>query len=136
MMDLLAAGAVDIGFSLTQAHLASFEAYYRELAIWNQRFNLTAITAYEDVQIKHMLDSLMCLLAFPAGSSQTTIPNAVPLLQQDYRLQCADVGTGAGFPGIPLKIIYPGINLTLIEASHKKNTVSPEHRQCTAAPAS
>ncbi|MHB9031790.1 MAG: 16S rRNA (guanine(527)-N(7))-methyltransferase RsmG [Anaerolineae bacterium] len=120
MMELLASEASGIGLTLTQAHLAAFEIYYRELAAWNQRFNLTTITGYEDVQIKHLLDSLMCILAFPDYGTNGVIPSSVPLLQQDYELRCADIGSGAGFPGIPLKILYPGLRLTLIEATHKK----------------
>ena len=64
MMELLATEARQIGLSLSQAHLAAFEAYYRELAAWNHRFNLTTIVGYEQVQVKHFLDSLTCILAF------------------------------------------------------------------------
>jgi len=126
MMDLLAAEALEIGLNLNHDHLAAFELYYHELAEWNQRFNLTTIIRYEDVQIKHMLDSLTCILAFPGHAATDQVPNSVPLLQRDWELCCADVGSGAGFPGIPLKILYPGLRLTLIESIHKK-TVFLEH---------
>lgn len=120
MMELLATEARQIGLSLSQAHLAAFEAYYRELAVWNHRFNLTTIVGYEQVQVKHFLDSLTCILAFPGITAAQEVPDAIPLLQRDCELRCADVGSGAGFPGIPLKIIFPGMHLTLIESTHKK----------------
>lgn len=78
--------------------------YERELLDWNTRFNLTAIRDPEEVHIKHFLDSLTCLLAM----------RDTPLAR------LIDVGTGAGFPGIPLKIILPKIQLTLVESVGKK----------------
>lgn len=67
-MKLLSEAARNMGFALAPGQLKKFEFYYRELTVWNQRFNLTAVTDYEHVQIRHFLDSLSCLLA--VGSCQ------------------------------------------------------------------
>lgn len=119
-MELLRAGAGALGLTLGAGHLAAFEAYYRELAAWNERLNLTAITGYEEVQRRHFLDSLSCLLALPGGLAADGLPNAVPIQVGPGGLRLADVGTGAGFPGIPLKIMLPDARITLIEATAKK----------------
>ena len=78
--------------------------YEKELLEWNQKFNLTAIRDSESIRTKHFLDSFSCVLAWKAAP-----PN-----------QLIDVGTGAGFPGIPLKILYPNLRLTLVESVGKK----------------
>ena len=124
-VELLESGARSLlGLCLTAKHLAAFQLYYEELAAWNQRFNLTALTSYRDVQLKHFLDSLTCLLALPAKSADTcaptALPDSVPIGASWEPLLCLDVGTGAGFPGLPLKIIRPEIRLTLLEATEKK----------------
>ncbi|MCD6345272.1 MAG: 16S rRNA (guanine(527)-N(7))-methyltransferase RsmG [Anaerolineae bacterium] len=106
-MDLLIAGAKELRITLTPEHLAAFHVAYEELVSWNQKFNLTAITDYEGVQVRHFLDSLSCLSA---------MENRERLTNQ----RVIDVGAGAGFPGIPLKIVRPGIRLTLLEATEKK----------------
>ena len=121
-MEPLRQGAKDLGLTLSPKHLALFELYYEELTSWNKRFNLTAITRYEEVQCRHFLDSLSCLLALSAKKGDRTIPSAVPLQLESAPLWCLDVGSGAGFPGIPLKIILPEIRMTLIEATGKKTT--------------
>jgi 16S rRNA (guanine527-N7)-methyltransferase len=108
-MDRLIAGARTLGLRLTDNQVAAFQLYYEELVSWNQKFNLTAITAYEQVQIRHFLDSLSVLLAAPA---RATLDRA--------ESRAIDVGTGAGFPGIPLKLVCPGLRLTLLEATGKK----------------
>ncbi len=110
-MQRLLDGARALGLRLTAAQQAAFQLYYEELVAWNQTFNLTAITEYEQVQIRHFLDSLSCLLA-----DETR----VVLKRSDARL--IDVGTGAGFPGIPLKLVCPDARLTLLEATGKKVT--------------
>ena len=107
-MELLAAGALELGIKLTDQQLAQFETYYRELHQWNQRVNLTAITEYSEVQVKHFLDSLTCCLAFPEG------PPA--------NLKIVDIGAGAGFPGLPLKLVFPDFQLTLSDSVGKKTT--------------
>jgi 16S rRNA (guanine527-N7)-methyltransferase len=121
-MEILRAGARTLGLHLTGEHVQSFQVFFEELRVWNRRFNLTTVTRYEDVQVKHFLDSLTCLLAFPAGSSDRAecVPNVVPLTSRDAPLLCVDVGTGAGFPGLPLKIMRPALRMTLLESSRKK----------------
>jgi 16S rRNA (guanine527-N7)-methyltransferase len=85
-----------------------FELYYRELIEWNNRINLTAITDYSSVQAKHFLDSLTITLALPEKEVE----------KPDFNI--VDVGTGAGFPGVPLKILFPQPRLVLIEPTTKK----------------
>ena len=120
-MELLKEGARVFGLHLTPEHLAAFRTYYHELVIWNERLNLTTVTEYRAVQYKHFLDSLSCLLAFPYPSVATPMVEVIPISHRPYQpLCCVDVGTGAGFPGIPLKILRPEMHLTLVEATGKK----------------
>jgi len=119
-MEVLRAGAASLGLTLGAGHVSAFETYYRELAAWNQHLNLTAITGYDEVQRRHFLDSLSCLLALPGGSAPQTLPDVVPLQLASGSLRLADVGSGAGFPGLPLKIMLPDARVTLIEATAKK----------------
>ncbi len=90
--------------ALTPDQTAQFEGYAAALAEWNAHTNLTAITDAEGVRVRHFLDSL-------------TIAKVVPMTPG---LRLIDVGTGAGFPGLPLRIAYPEIKLTLLEATGKK----------------
>lgn len=92
------------GLALSTRQLAQLAVYERELLLWNEKFNLTAIRDVEGIRAKHFLDSLSCSLAW-----KERIP---------HRL--IDVGTGAGFPGIVLKLLYPGLKLTLVESVGKK----------------
>jgi 16S rRNA (guanine527-N7)-methyltransferase len=93
-----------LGLRITPAQLSTFATYEKQLIEWNQRLNLTAITEPEKIRTKHFLDSLTCILAMRNSSLNRVV----------------DVGTGAGFPGIPLKIISPSMQLTLIESVRKK----------------
>ena len=93
-----------LGVQLNERQRAAFDLYARELLEWNRKFNLTSITDPEQIRIKHFLDSLSCWLAIQAEPPGNLV----------------DVGTGAGFPGIPLKIIHPEIHLSLVEATGKK----------------
>ena len=106
-METLDIGAKKLGLHLSPGQLEQFEVYYRELVDWNRRINLTSITDYEEVQVKHFLDSL-------------TVTTAINPKDAGKSLRVIDVGTGAGLPGIPLKILLPGIRLTLLEATAKK----------------
>ncbi len=108
-MEPLIRGAGELGISLSDHHLAAFTTCYEALVEWNERFNLTAIIDWEAVLIRHFLDSLSCL-------------KAVPPSELSAGARVIDVGTGAGYPGIPLKIVCPGLRLTLLEATHKKVT--------------
>ena len=121
-MELLRDGARSFGLCLTVEHVQTFQAYYRELNAWNRKFNLTTVTRYEDVQIKHFLDSLTCLLALPVPGTacDQPVPDVIPLSSSETPLQCIDVGTGAGFPGLPVRILRPALQMTLIESSLKK----------------
>jgi 16S rRNA (guanine527-N7)-methyltransferase len=100
-------GARRLGLLLSPKQIESFEIYYHELISWNQKINLTAITDYEEVQVKHFLDSL----------SLTSV-------WEDNRVakSCSviDIGSGAGFPGLPLKIVFPELKLVLLESRAKK----------------
>jgi 16S rRNA (guanine527-N7)-methyltransferase len=93
-----------VGLRLGAAQVAAMERYERELLDWNRRFNLTAVRDSNGVQVKHFLDSLTCFLALRESSVNRVI----------------DVGTGAGFPGLPLKIACPTMQLTLVESVGKK----------------
>lgn len=106
-MKKLQAGAQKLGINITAKQLEQFEVYYHELVDWNKCINLTSITDYEKVQLKHFLDSLTVILA-------------IKPVARARRLDVIDVGTGAGLPGIPLKVILPGINLVLLETTAKK----------------
>ena len=106
-METLKAGAQKLGLHLTTVQLEQFELYYQDLIDWNRRMNLTSITDYEEVQVKHFLDSL-------------TIITAIKAIDKNQRMTVIDVGTGAGLPGIPLKILLPDIRLMLLEATLKK----------------
>lgn len=92
------------GICLTDRQVAALSTYERELLEWNRRLNLTAIRDVEGIRTKHFLDSFSCVLAWKDNPPRCLV----------------DVGSGAGFPGIPLKIIYPSMHLTIIESIGKK----------------
>lgn len=101
--DLLKKGIQELGITFTEGQINTFVTYLSELKKWNRAYNLTALKTDEDIIIKHFLDSLLYLKSIPSGP-----------------LKLADAGSGAGFPGIPLKIVRPEIEIALIEPSRKK----------------
>ena len=92
------------GFPLEPVQLDQFVSYWRELKRWNSRMNLTSIRTDREIIIKHFLDSLSVLQCFDIKPGDSVI----------------DIGTGAGFPGLPIKIYIPDIELVLVEPSSKK----------------
>ena len=100
--DLLIEGAKTFGIDLDEKAIQSFETYLEELLKWNRKINLTAIRSEKGIVLKHFLDSLSVHPYLPHGSV------------------VLDIGSGAGFPGIPLKIIHPAIEVTLIDSVRKK----------------
>ncbi|SDF54273.1 16S rRNA (guanine(527)-N(7))-methyltransferase RsmG [Sporolituus thermophilus] len=102
--EYLTEAASSYGLVLSPAQVAAFDRYFHLLIAWNEKMNLTAITDAREVAVKHMIDSLSCYDAgvFAPGCS------------------VIDVGTGAGFPGIPLKIYRPDIKLTLLDSLNKR----------------
>lgn len=93
-----------LGISLSEKQIGQFLSYYEMLTEWNQMINLTAITEYDDVMKKHFVDSLSLIKAFDATQSVSVI----------------DVGTGAGFPGLALKIAFPNLRVTLLDSLNKR----------------
>jgi 16S rRNA (guanine527-N7)-methyltransferase len=94
----------DKGITLTTVQLSQFELYYEQLIEWNSKMNLTGITDREQVFIKHFYDSVSLSFYIPMSSIQTLI----------------DIGSGAGFPSIPLKIVYPHLQITIIDSLNKR----------------
>ena len=101
-MRLVVDGAAELGVGLDRGHAGQLAAYGRALAAWNRRINLTAITEPSGVAIKHFVDSLAPVPLIPPGA------------------WLLDIGSGGGFPGIPIKIVVPSLTVTLIDASRKK----------------
>jgi 16S rRNA (guanine527-N7)-methyltransferase len=102
--ELLRDGIIELGFTPSKEQINAFLKYLSELKKWNKAYNLTSLKKDEDIIIKHFLDSLLYLKAIPAGE-----------------IRIADIGSGAGFPGVPIKILRPEIEMFLIEPSRKKS---------------
>ena len=107
-MEELVIGARKLGIKVDVEQQKLFGLYYQELLDWNKKLNLTAIIDYKAVQVKHFLDSLTVISVF----TEEGLPES--------HISIIDIGTGAGFPGIPLKIILPEVRLTLLDSTAKK----------------
>jgi 16S rRNA (guanine527-N7)-methyltransferase len=116
MLTLLQQGCEQLGVPLSATQLTQFEQFYHELVTWNEKFNLTAITEHAEVQTKHFLD---CLAALPILTTEwAASAKASPSPRPTF--SCVDVGAGAGFPGVPLKIARPSLRWTLMDGTGKK----------------
>ncbi len=104
MQELTQHAQRQLGLHLTRSQLSALSLYERELVDWNMRFNLTAIRDPQEIHVKHFLDSFTCL----------------QVMGEKHYGRLIDVGTGAGFPGIPVKIVRPKLQLTLVESVGKK----------------
>ena len=102
--EILAARAAEVGIPLTAEQIGQFSVYHEMLLDWNTRMNLTALTAPEDVAVKHIIDSLTAYDAARFDGARTLI----------------DVGTGAGLPGIPLAVYAPQLTVTLLDSLNKR----------------
>lgn len=102
--EIIVKAACEYGLTLTEGQVEDFNTYFELLVEWNEKVNLTAITAPQDVAVKHMIDSLSCY-------DQS-------IFKKEARI--IDVGTGAGFPGLPLKIFRPDLKLTLFDSLNKR----------------
>ena len=105
-LTFLEKGCGDLGISLSEEQKEKFLSYYDFLTEKNKVMNLTAITEFEEVVIKHFLDSISCVKAVDFSKTGSMI----------------DVGTGAGFPGIPLKIMFPDLSVCLLDSLQKRVT--------------
>ncbi|TAN42447.1 MAG: 16S rRNA (guanine(527)-N(7))-methyltransferase RsmG [Nitrospirae bacterium] len=101
--ELLSQGMTELGLQHTTAEIAAFITYLGELRKWSRAYNLTGLKTDRDIVIKNFLDSLLFRTVLPAGVRSL-----------------ADIGSGAGFPGLPLKILDPALRLILIEPTEKK----------------
>ena len=104
MTHLLKEKLGDLEINLTDRMLEQFDLYYELLVEWNKMMNLTGITEYEEVLTKHFVDSISIVKVMDLNNVEWVI----------------DIGTGAGFPGIPLKIVYPHLKVTLLDSLNKR----------------
>ncbi|MBI5492316.1 MAG: 16S rRNA (guanine(527)-N(7))-methyltransferase RsmG [Deltaproteobacteria bacterium] len=102
LKNILKNGALELGVTLSEVDLGQFITYLKELQAWNRKINLTSIESDKEIVIRHFLDSLTTL----------------PFVKDSKRL--LDIGSGAGFPGIPLKIAAPLLEVTLLDSVEKK----------------
>jgi len=100
--DILIKGARELGIDLSERQTALFMVYLSRLRVWNEKINLTAVRTDRDIVIKHFIDSIS------------------PAELIDKKVKVLDIGSGAGFPGVPLKIVRPDLEVTLLESSGKK----------------
>ncbi|MCK4533602.1 16S rRNA (guanine(527)-N(7))-methyltransferase RsmG [bacterium] len=120
--NLFKEGLSSLGIKINPGQLNAFLIYLEELKKWNKQFNLTSIVQDEDIIFKHFIDSLTCFCCFSSFLPQKTEKDVGLINNTDLWKTCRvlDIGSGAGFPGLPLKICVPEIKLTLLESSRKK----------------
>ncbi|MEK7314264.1 MAG: 16S rRNA (guanine(527)-N(7))-methyltransferase RsmG, partial [Deltaproteobacteria bacterium] len=102
--DILRAGAKELNIEMRESEERAFLIYLEELKKWNEKINLTSLRSDRDITVKHFLDSL----------------TVARFLKDNNVSSLLDIGSGGGFPGIPLKIVMPELKVTLLEAIEKK----------------
>ncbi|MBE7031439.1 MAG: 16S rRNA (guanine(527)-N(7))-methyltransferase RsmG [Ruminococcaceae bacterium] len=102
--EILKSGLIEYGYELSENEEDSFETFSRLLVEWNEKMNLTAVTEAKEISIKHFLDSIVPVFSFDIKENSKII----------------DVGTGAGFPGVPIKIIRPDLDFTFLDSLNKR----------------
>jgi 16S rRNA (guanine527-N7)-methyltransferase len=107
--DILLNATDEMGLTMTETQLALFETYRETLLLWNSKMNLVSLQSDLDLPVRHFIDSLTLLPYLPA------VPVSV-----------LDIGSGAGFPAIPIKIVRTDLHMTLLEASRKKSSFLKE----------
>lgn len=107
-MKELIEGACQLGIDLNARRVKQFELYYQKLIEWNEKINLTTIVGYQEAQVKHFLDSISVISALTREEMD----------RADFSI--IDIGTGAGFPGLPLKILLAESRLVLVDSTAKK----------------
>ena len=110
--------AAEFGISLSDKQVVQFKEYYQLLIEWNERINLTAITKMTDVMEKHFIDSMMVFTVMDSKEHERVI----------------DIGTGAGFPSVPMKIVHPDLDITLVDALQKRVHFLNELSGCLQLP--
>jgi len=108
LMKELIEGAHQLGIDLNARRVKQFELYYQKLIEWNEKINLTTIVGYQEAQVKHFLDSISVISALTKEEMN----------RADFSI--IDIGTGAGFPGLPLKILLAEPRLVLVDSTAKK----------------
>lgn len=111
-MEQLRKSAIQLGIELSDEQINKFQRYYEMLIETNKVMNLTAITGKEEVILKHFVDSI---------SIVKVLPDMIKYIDSDnISIKILDLGTGAGFPGIPLKIVFPAIDIVLLDSLNKR----------------
>ena len=111
-MEQLRKSAIQLGIELSDEQINKFQKYYEMLIETNKVMNLTAITGKEEVILKHFVDSI---------SIVKVLPDMIKYIDSDnISIKILDLGTGAGFPGIPLKIVFPAIDIVLLDSLNKR----------------
>ena len=130
-LDLFIKDLEELNITLNENQLCQFMKYFELLVEWNQVMNLTAITDFDEVLKKHFIDSLSLIKAYSVNSKvDSEISSELYSSSSQIDISIIDIGTGAGFPWIPLKIAFPKLKITLLDSLNKRinflNTVIEE----------